>query len=764
MRSALALVTRALIPLLVCVVALGGGPLRAQEDPRAVAVGLHSLAGKAFEAGQLDRALTYFQRALDLFQRLEDRKGTAATLSNIGLVYQSLGQDKRALEHYDRALALTPESDHAGVSRLLASLGGLAAKMGDAQAGIRYLTQAVEIEQARGDRRALASALDGLGIAYARARQFDRALKYQMDAVAVLQPTGDLREIARVMGNVGATGKGKGDYELATRYLTQSLELKRRFAGHAELASNLTNLALIYFDQSKLEPAAAAFAEAILHDEAVSREVREASKLGQYQDWFRSSLYRRYAHVLVNQGKLEEALTTLERGRSQGLARQAAQNRADYSRVLGAADARRLQAALAALTSAGEARRQTEGLEFVGDAGPASPQKQQVLNIRRRYDDLERQVAALREELGTRYPAYRRLSGAAPPTAADLKELAAKNPDTLYLQWAVGAESTSLLFALSQKDGIKSFVLEVAEATLTKHVAAWRKAIEDEDPRTEPAAARALHTSLFSAVEKAGLLAPGRYSRLVLVGDGPLLEVPFGALVSGDGARLVERLPVAVSGSFGVLTWPDDRQQPTASLLIAADPLSPGNPPLAAARLEGKALAALFPDARLLVGEAATRRQVLPELARHGILHFATHGLLDDEDGLRSGLLLATERGAEEDQLLEAGELINMRLTAQLAVLSACDTGQGQHSGGEGLLGLTWAFRAAGCPSVVASLWSVDDAATGQLMVQFYQGLKAGKRKDEALRDAMLAVKKGKAPPYFWAAFQVNGDTKVVKL
>ena len=122
------------------------------------------------------------------------------------------------------------------------------------------------------------------------------------------------------------------------------------------------------------------------------------------------------------------------------------------------------------------------------------------------------------------------------------------------------------------------------------------------------------------------------------------------------------------------------------------------------------------------------------------------------------------DKGSEGTQLLEARELIDMRLAARMVVLSACDTGQGQHSGGEGLLGLTWAFRAAGCPSTVASLWSVDDAATGQLMVRFYQALKAGKRKDAALREAMLEVKQGKTSPVYWAAFQVNGDTSSVKL
>jgi CHAT domain-containing protein/Tfp pilus assembly protein PilF len=753
---------RVLLPLLLALVTLAAGPLRAQTDPRAVAAQFLSQGANAYEGGKFDQARTLFQRSLDLFQRLEDVRGVSASLSNLGLVHQALGQDKQALEYYSRALDLADDADPQ-LSTLLGNTASLAIRMGQPELAIRYYNRSLELDRARGDRKGLALNLDGLGQAYGRMRQFDRSLQYFTQSLEVARPTGDLRAMARTMNNIGATGKAKGDLDLATRYLSQALELKRRFATRSELASSLTNLALTYFDQGKLEPAAAAFAEAIQHHEAVSREVREASKVGEYQDWFRSSLYRRYAHVLINQGKPEDALVALERGRSQGLARQAAQNRAAYSRILGAMDARRLQTALASFSAASADLRESEGLASLADSGGPSPLKQRLLEVRRRYDDSDRVFTALRSDLAARYPSYRRLSGAAPPTAADLKALAAKDPKTLYLEWAVGAESTSLLFALSQVDGVKAFVLEGGEDRLTKQVRAWRASIQARSPQELPAA-RSLYTTLFNQVEKAGLLAPERFKRVVLVGDGPLLEAPYAALVDGTGKRLVERMPVATAGSLGVLTWPDEREKPTSPLLVAADPLSPGNPPLPAARAEGRSVAALFPGSRLLVGAEATRRQVLPELGSFGILHFATHGAFDPEDGLAGGLLLATEQGGDEPQLLEARELINGRLSAQLAVLSACDTGQGEHSGGEGLLGLTWAFRAAGCPAIVASLWSVDDDATGKLMVRFYHDLKEGQPKDVALRDAMLTVKQTQQQPYFWAAFQLNGDPSALKL
>lgn len=123
--------------------------------------------------------------------------------------------------------------------------------------------------------------------------------------------------------------------------------------------------------------------------------------------------------------------------------------------------------------------------------------------------------------------------------------------------------------------------------------------------------------------------------------------------------------------------------------------------------------------------------------------------------------MLASDAGPRgEFTFLTAGEIATSTLEARLAVLSACQTAEGQSSLGEGLLGFSWAFRAAGCESVLASLWDVEDSATRSLMVAFYQGLKAGKPKDVALQNAVKSLKSkpGQRSPLFWAPFQLIGD------
>src|SRR5262249_34839167 len=142
------------------------------------------------------------------------------------------------------------------------------------------------------------------------------------------------------------------------------------------------------------------------------------------------------------------------------------------------------------------------------------------------------------------------------------------------------------------------------------------------------------------------------------------------------------------------------------------------------------------------------------------ILHIACHGLIDNQDPLASALALSPE-GAEDDGLLRAFEVMEkMRLRADLVVLSACETGLGEETRHEGIVGLTRAFQYAGARSVVGSLWSIADASTARLMAEFYRNLKAGVAKDEALRRAQVALIRSKeyGHPFYWAPFLLVGD------
>lgn len=150
-------------------------------------------------------------------------------------------------------------------------------------------------------------------------------------------------------------------------------------------------------------------------------------------------------------------------------------------------------------------------------------------------------------------------------------------------------------------------------------------------------------------------------------------------------------------------------------------------------------------------------------LAGYRIVHFATHGLLDAERPSLSGLVLSTvdERGTPQDGYVRLHDIYNMRLDADLVVLSACQTALGKAIKGEGLIGLTRAFMYAGAPRVVASLWEVDDLATAELMKRFYAGmLRRHLSPVAALRAAQIELSHDSrwAAPYYWAGFTIQGD------
>ena len=189
--------------------------------------------------------------------------------------------------------------------------------------------------------------------------------------------------------------------------------------------------------------------------------------------------------------------------------------------------------------------------------------------------------------------------------------------------------------------------------------------------------------------------------------------------------------------------------------------MGPDLAPLPEAEAQARAVAGLYTTgSRLYVGAEASEEHVKQEAGRFRILHFATHGLLDDASPMYSQLVLAEPGPASpEDGLLEAREILDLDLHAQLAVLSACDTGRGRVGAGEGLVGLTWAFFVAGCPATVASQWKVEARGTAELMVAFHRELKQGRPTAEALRAAERRLLRDPAwrHPFFWAAFVVIG-------
>ena len=261
-------------------------------------------------------------------------------------------------------------------------------------------------------------------------------------------------------------------------------------------------------------------------------------------------------------------------------------------------------------------------------------------------------------------------------------------------------------------------------------------------------------------------------------------DLPFQALMTGPNRFLIEDAAIAYTPSLTALREMTKRRKnqganPTPTTLLAL-----GNPllgretarraaltlrdekpaPLPESEQEVKALRQLYGVSRSKVytGAEAREDRVKSEAGGARILHFATHGMLNNASPMYSHLALA-EGGANEDGLLEAWELMRLDLKADLAVLSACETARGRVGAGEGMIGLSWAMFIAGVPSTVVSQWKVEAAGTRDLMVSFHRALishKAMPTKTEALRQAALKLMKNPETrhPFYWAGFVLIGD------
>jgi CHAT domain-containing protein len=224
------------------------------------------------------------------------------------------------------------------------------------------------------------------------------------------------------------------------------------------------------------------------------------------------------------------------------------------------------------------------------------------------------------------------------------------------------------------------------------------------------------------------------------------------------GARARARLADDSSDSSAI--------SPELALSAKDFKLSTGFSRLPFSREEAEAIAKFVPKSSLLkaTGFQANRATAIgPELSRYRIIHFATHGLLNSEHPLLSGLVfsLIDENGKPQDGFLRMHEIYNLQLPAELVVLSARQTALGEEIKGEGLVGLARGFMHAGAQRVVASLWQVDDQATAQLMGHFYRGmLKENLRPAAALRAAQIEMSKNPrwSSPYYWAGFVMQGE------
>jgi CHAT domain-containing protein len=500
------------------------------------------------------------------------------------------------------------------------------------------------------------------------------------------------------------------------------------------------------------------------------------------------SPYREMVKLLVARNRLSEALSFAERAKARVLLDVLQQGRTSINKSMTAteqAQERKLLNALASLNAQLTRMRQ----QPLPDAKRVAELEKQLQQARLGYEAFETSLYAAHPELKLKRGETRVIS---PAQSAELVH----DARTALIEFVVTEERT-YLFVLtrseraSQMDAdlrvypvLKVYPVEIERRELATRVESFRRALAERDPAfLEPA--RRLY-ELLLAPASAQLRTR---DHLIIVPDDALWELPFQALRSASNRYLLEESALSYAPSLSVLyemgkqRGQEERRGSGAMLLAFGNPafgdvaaertrvaLRNGSrpEPLPDAEKEVKLLAEIYGQkmSRVYTGVEAREGRAKSEAGDFKILHFATHGVLDNSSPIYSHLLMSQGGEGGEDGLLEAWEIMKMELKADLVVLSACETARGRVGAGEGMIGLTWALFVAGSPATLVSQWKVDSLATKELMLDFHRNLRANIGnprsrfvKAEALRQAALKMMRSPnhSHPFNWASFVIIG-------
>ncbi|HEX8410306.1 MAG TPA: CHAT domain-containing tetratricopeptide repeat protein [Thermoanaerobaculia bacterium] len=713
--------------------------------------------------GQYAEAVTAYAESLKVHERLGRVQSIMIVLGNIGEMYNHLGDSEQAREHSRRSLAMAEKSGYKpGVALMLHNLALIHFNEDDLRGAIELLEKSLAIEEELGNRDDIARTLHNLGRVYWAAGDRARARSSFEKSRAIAE---ELENPEQVVISLGMLAE-------VTESPEESLVIAQRMYAAARptfapqvLWSVYVGLGRAYRRTGRLAEARAELERAVAIAEELRRSV-PGEEIEQQQAFASMVMpYVEMVGVLVEEGDAGGALAYAERAKARALLDVLRHGRPELAQAL--TDAERAREGTLS-TQVAEVNREYREALVRGDVAP-----ELLTRMRKARLDYEAFVDAV----FAAHPQLRKETGELlPARATDASVLLASGAADAFVEFVVGDEQT-YLFVITTGGGVRVHTVPVGKRQLRTEVLRFRELLATHD-LTYAAAARSLYDRLLAP---AAAQLRGKRT-LCIVPDGPLWELPFQALQPSANAFLLDRHAIYFAPSLTVLRETTREPAPRGSelrLLAFGNPLVPRETanraagvrrdaslaPLPHAETEVRAIAALYGpgNSRVHLRGDAREEVVKAEAGRYDVLHFATHGVLDDRNALYSRLVFSPPVSATEDGLLEAREIMRLDLKARLAVLSACETARGSVGAGEGLIGLSWALFVAGVPTTVVSQWNVDSSSTAALMVDFHRNLRGSQSSvAEALRKAALATrtKPSYRHPFYWAPFVVVGNAR----
>ncbi len=702
----------------------------------------NDLANSYAESGEYEPALEALQKALNLYAKHHLDNGIESTWQNLGFVYRLMGNYPDAEKYLQRALKKQKElygDKHPSLGKTYRHLGFVANRQGNPRGALAFYQQAL--------------------------RMLTDSFPYQ----DILANPAVQRVNAYLDFLLTLRDKGETLHQLATQ------EQNRQFL-EASLATYDVAMGLL---------------------DTMRAEYQEGSR----QFW------NREARPIV-EGAIGAAMEmNAQTGDTKYL--EQAFRYAEKSKALLLADALRESAAKQKAGIPEELLREEKDLkidiafykkQIFRDQQKARGDSSKIFRWQKEIFDRRRSYETLLKKLETSYPEYYRVKYSQPSLSVAAVRQAL--PSGVGLLEYFSGDSTTYLFyidetglkgsSLPNKAGVNDRLERFIGGLRNRETILEHGRSNEAIARFADDAGELYQTLVAPVVEKVP-------KKLIVIPDGNLSYLPFDLLLTenarpgGDYAGLpylLLKTAVRYEYSASLALRPAQRQKPEC--LFAGFAPAYTNEGITRSRGEytgcreveaadfsplGNNSAEVSQIARMLGSEAflgadATEERLRQYAPKSRILHLAMHGFLNDCDPMYSGLVFswpqenAGNEGEDSDGILHAYEIYNMRLNADVAVLSACNTGRGQLAKGEGVMSLARAFKYAGCANVLMSLWQADDQATAGIMQSFYQYLKQGMGKDEAIRQAKLdyLTSNQRNHPFFWGAFVLIGNDAPVQV
>jgi CHAT domain-containing protein len=755
---------------------------RTLNDVQMKAYTLNEMALILSDIGEYQKGLDASAQAHTSYTALGDWKSAAAMNINTAWIYNELGENQKALDLYLQVQEVHRARDKSYVDAvLLSSIGATYAKLGQYQTALDIHQRVLTLRRASNSLGGQAITLNNMAHCYQNLGDRSKALDYYLQALNLMPNLRNPFYTATTLNHIGENYRDLGQHEKALDYFNEALALRQTIGDQNGEAATQSDLARLernrgtFLDARRRIEAALAAIES-LRFKVVSQHLRASlfASVQQYREFYIDLLMR-----LHKQSPAEHfdaaAFEASETGRARSLLELLAEAHVEIREGVDASLLARERTLLEAISEVAD----RQGRLFKVRHTP-----EQATAVARELAALTTEYEEVQARIRQTSPRYAALTQPVPLGINDIQKRVL-DTDTVLLEYSLGEEK-SFLWTVTPTS-IKSYELP-GRATIEASTRVMRDMLLKRDPGYAQAASAVSGMLLGPVAEDI------KNKRLLIVGDGMLQYLPFAALPApsaGDSNPLIVNHEIVTVPSAAVIAVLREemthRRVADKTLAVFADPVfSINDPRVASSHSDATLRSGELPSLRRLrfsrqeadeitrfvagdskiaaVDFAANRALATSsEIGRYRVVHFATHGLINNEHPELSGVVLSLvdEKGREQNGFLRLYGLYNLKLSAELVVLSACQTALGREIKGEGLVGLTRGFMYAGAPRVVATLWQVDDRASAEMMKRFYEGMFEKKLSPAAaLGAAQISMHNDKRwhAAYYWAAFTLQGE------